>query len=154
MFNNATLKGCIDKFSYINFCDLDNFISPAINPAQLGYLSFQKRTNVLTSIKYAQNNQINAPVIDGFIDNDRLEFGDILLKTELLRAINQKANDLDQILNTRIFRKPMKDHSDSYYFSRLPQDILYKQWTDIVRVPYTAHNRIQYSNYCKSILGL
>ena len=53
LFTSPVLKNCISKFNYINFCDLNNFVSPAVNPAQIGYLSSHKNVNILASIRCA-----------------------------------------------------------------------------------------------------
>lgn len=48
----------------------------------------------------------------------------------------------------------MTGYTDCYYFCRLLEDILYKEWTHVVRVPCWVDNQVEYTRYCKAILGL
>jgi hypothetical protein len=48
----------------------------------------------------------------------------------------------------------MKSYHDCYYFSRLPQNILHISITNIVKVGFSATNKIEYSNYCKEALKI
>jgi len=52
LFTLPTFKNLHEKFDYINFCDLTNYASPAINPIHIGYLSNNKNINLLASVKY------------------------------------------------------------------------------------------------------
>lgn len=67
------------KYDYVNFCDLNNFASPAINPIHLGWLKTHEKVKILASLKQAENID-KVGIKKSFIENN-LEYGDILMKS-------------------------------------------------------------------------
>ena len=148
---NSSIKDSLMDYDYINFCDIKNFASPLINPAHLGYLSTHTRLNILAAVK--QLTAGKPTVRNQFIDIENFQLGDVLLKTSVLKELKKTSNSY-QILNTRIERKMMQGSKDCYYFSRLPKDILYIEWAEVTKIPFYATNKYEFSNFCKSMLGI
>lgn len=66
LLSSPTMKNFAQKFDFINFCDMNNFCSPIINSAHLGWFDESTDAKILVSVPRLSPLQLQTE--NGFIE--------------------------------------------------------------------------------------
>jgi hypothetical protein len=77
------------KFDFVNFCDLNNYVTPVLNPLYIGWLNKHEDVKILAAVHSIGNDFDGVEVKDSFVDSS-LKFGDIIMKASIFSELANK----------------------------------------------------------------